>query len=47
MSNIQTEILNRVQRDSKGKVFTSKDFLDLGSKHSFNPWVVVGTDCAT
>ena len=32
MSTIQDEILGRIRRKGRGKVFTPKDFLDLGSR---------------
>jgi hypothetical protein len=32
MSNIQDDILDRIRRQGRGKVFTPKDFLDMGSR---------------
>lgn len=32
MSTIQNTILDRIRRQGRGKVFTPKDFLDLGSR---------------
>src|SRR5271170_4939679 len=32
MSTIQDDILDRIRKEGRGKVFTPKDFLDLGSR---------------
>ncbi len=32
MSTIQDDILDRIRKQGRGKVFTPKDFLDLGSR---------------
>jgi hypothetical protein len=32
MSTVQDEILDRIRKQGRGKVFTPKDFLDLGSR---------------
>jgi hypothetical protein len=32
MSTVQTQILDRIRRKGRGKVFITKDFLDLGSR---------------
>ena len=34
MINIQTQILDRISQGGRGKVFTPKDFLDLGSREA-------------
>ncbi len=34
MNTIQDDILNRIREQGRGKVFTPKDFLDLGSRDS-------------
>jgi hypothetical protein len=36
MSNVQTQILSRLRHKGRGKVFTSKDFLDLGTRDAID-----------